>query len=58
MNAKGTRRPRGRAGRGPKIRGGGGGGKKNSGCLLLLLAIGNTSAALAAATWAVTQHLG
>lgn len=40
MNARGTRRPRGGGGRGPKVRGGGGGrggGSKSKGCLVLAL---------------------
>ena len=42
MNARGTRRPRGGGGRGPKLsrgggRGGGGGGSKKS-CLVLVMA--------------------
>lgn len=54
MNARGTRRPRGGGGRGPKVRGGGGrsrggGGKSSSGCLVM--AIVGLGLMLAAGSW-------
>lgn len=56
MNAaRGTRRPRGGGGRGPRTRRGGGrgGASKNSSCLVLVLAL--TGSALMAAAGAVAR---
>ena len=55
MNARGTRRPRGGGGRGPKVCGGGGrgtsgGGSKSTGCLVLTLALTGSALMVAAGT--------